>query len=482
MLGYPDLEMIGKNVSEISIADEFETESDQIQKFQDQELDSLSFEKRYRTKAGAIVWTNVFMSLIDYPNIPQRLIITIVENISARKLIEEDKRKMEIQLAQAQKMETIGQLAGGVAHDFNNILGVILGHTDLAMSQVNSSHPIYTDLEEIRKATDRSANLTRQLLAFARKQPIMPKVLDLNMVVESVLKMLRRLIGEGIELIWRPGANLWPIKVDPSQIDQILVNLCVNARDAILGGNGIGKITIETTTVVFYEAYCIGHAGVISGDFVMLAVSDDGCGMGKDTLGKLFEPFFTTKGPGKGTGLGLATIDGIVKQNNGFINVCSKPGQGTTFKIYIPKHTGQTLKDTLRIGMNPLMRGEETILLVEDETTILKICKAMLEKLGYRVLATDMPSDAIRLATEHPGNIHLLITDIVMPEMNGVALAKLLQGKRPSMKCMFMSGYTANIIASRGLLEEGLQFLQKPFSLNVLAAKVREALDIPSVK
>ncbi len=250
-----------------------------------------------------------------------------------------EKLSLESQLRQAQKMESVGRLAGGVAHDFNNMLGVIIGHTELALEQMDPAQPLFTSMQEIRKAALRSADLTRQLLAFARKQTVAPKVLDLNETVEGMLKMLRRLIGEDIDLVWLPDSDLWPVKMDPSQIDQILANLCVNARDAI---EGVGKITIETHKVTFDEAYCADHSGFIPGDFVMLAVSDDGQGMDKETLDKIFEPFFTTKGIGKGTGLGLATVYGIVKQNNGFINVYSEPGQGTTFKIYLPRHAAET--------------------------------------------------------------------------------------------------------------------------------------------
>jgi len=397
----------------------------------------------------------------------------LIQDITERKRAAEEKAKLEAQLQQAQKMESVGRLAGGVAHDFNNMLGVILGHADLALEQVDPAQPLHDDLTEIRKAAKRSADLTRQLLAFARKQTIAPKVLDLNETVEGMLKMLRPLIGEDIDLAWLPGAGLWPVKLDPSQIDQILANLCVNARDAI---SGVGKITIETGNVALDEDYCAAHAGFVPGEFALLAVSDDGCGMDKETLAHIFEPFFTTKEVGKGTGLGLATIYGIVKQNNGFINAYSEPDQGSTFRIYLPRHMGKAGQMQKKGPAEPALRGQEIILLVEDEPAILTLTTMILERQGYTVLAANTPGEAIRLAREHAGEIHLLMTDVVMPEMNGRDLAKNLLSLYPHLKRLFMSGYTANVIAHHGVLDGGVYFIQKPFSIKELAAKVREAL------
>ncbi|MBI5604423.1 MAG: PocR ligand-binding domain-containing protein [Deltaproteobacteria bacterium] len=393
--------------------------------------------------------------------------IEIVEDIT-------ETLSLESQLQQAQKLESVGRLAGGVAHDFNNMLGVILGQTELAMGEVDPAQSLFATLLEIRKAAERSADLTRQLLAFARKQTVVPRVLDLNEILEGMLRMLRRLIGEDIDLVWVPGKNLWSIKVDPSQIDQILANLCVNARDAIAG---LGKVTIETENTTFDEAYCADHPGFIPGDFVMLAVSDDGHGMDKDTLDKIFEPFFTTKEIGRGTGLGLATVYGTVKQNSGFINVYSEPGHGTTFKIYLPRHAVISEQMSKETPAAPVARGHETILLVEDEPAILNMTRQMLERFGYRVLSASTPGEAIRMAREHAGEIHLLISDVVMPEMNGRELAKNLISLYPGLKRLFMSGYTANVIAHHGVLDEGIHFIQKPFSIQALAVKVREALD-----
>jgi PAS domain S-box-containing protein len=392
--------------------------------------------------------------------------VAVKRDISSQLVLEE-------QFRQAQKMESVGRLAGGVAHDFNNMLSVILGNTEQAMDHLAPEDPLFDTLQEILNASNRSADITRQLLAFARKQTIAPKVLDLNDTVEGMLKMLRRLIGEDIDLVWTPASNVWPIRMDPSQIDQILANLCVNARDAIEDG---GKLVIETGVTTFAESYCDRHPGFVPGDFVLLAVSDNGCGMSLDILSNLFDPFFTTKGVDKGTGLGLATVYGIVKQNSGFINVYSEPGQGTTFKIYLPRHEGNEGK----VKEDPPttdLRGNENILLVEDEPGILRMTRMMLERLGYTVLAASKPGEAIDLVHKHGGEIHLLITDVVMPEMNGRELAKNLVLNFPNLKCLFMSGYTANVIAHHGILDKGVHFIQKPFTRKALAIKVRECLD-----
>jgi PAS domain S-box-containing protein len=411
-------------------------------------------------------------NLVDRPSVGG--IVVNFRDITERKRAEEEKAGLEAQLQQAQRMELVGRLAGGVAHDFNNMLGVILGHAEVALGRVGPDQPVRGHLAEIHKAAKRSANLTRQLLAFARKQTIAPKVLDLNETVEGMLKMLRRLIGEDIDLRWQPEAGLWPVRVDPSQIDQILANLCANARDAIAD---VGKVTIETGSCALDEGYCAAHAGFVPGEYVRLAVSDDGCGMDKETLAHVFEPFFTTKGVGMGTGLGLPTVYGIVKQNNGFINVYSEPGQGTTFSIYLPRHAGKAEQARTEDAGEPLVRGQETILLVEDERAILEMTTEMLELHGYVVLAAGTPGEAIRMAREHAGEIHLLMTDVVMPEMNGRDLAKNLLSIYPHLKRLFTSGYTANLIAHRGVLDDGVHFLQKPFSMKGLAAKVREALE-----
>ncbi|MDD5542013.1 MAG: PAS domain S-box protein [Acidobacteriia bacterium] len=397
----------------------------------------------------------------------------IVNYVAVKRDITEQLRLTD-QFLQAQKMEAVGLLAGGVAHDFNNMLSVILGHTELMLDKVGPTLPLFDHLMEIRKAAERSANLTRQLLAFARKQTIDPKVLDLNETVERMLKMLRRLIGEDIDLVWLPESGLWQVKIDPTQVEQILANLCVNARDAIAE---VGKVTIETGNASFDEVYCAAHAGFVPGEYAMLAVSDDGCGMDEETCGKIFEPFFTTKQVGQGSGLGLATVYGIVKQNNGFINLYSEPGKGTTFKIYLPRQAGQVV-DTLKesVGQLPLSRGE-TVLVVEDEGSVLTLASAILDGLGYTVLTAAAPGEAMRLVEEYTGEIHLLMTDVILPEMNGRDLATQIKKTKPSIKCLFMSGYTANVIAHRSMLDEGVQFIPKPFSMRDLAIKVRTALE-----
>jgi len=396
--------------------------------------------------------------------------------IAAIEMVEDITERLSLaaQLQQAQKLESVGRLAGGVAHDFNNMLSVIIGHTELAMSRVDPDEPLFADLREIRKAAGRSAELTQQLLAFARKQTVAPRVLDLNETVEGMLRMLRRLIGENIDLRWLPGAAMWPVRMDPSQIDQILANLCINARDAI-GGNG--RITIETNVKTFDDAYCADHPGFTAGDFVVLAVSDNGKGMDKETLGRIFEPFFTSKEIGRGTGLGLATVYGIVRQNDGFINVYSEPGSGTTFRIYLPRHGGESAEAVREAPSVPAERGNETILLVEDEPAILNLARMLLEGFGYRVLPAPTPGEAMRLAEEFAGKIHLLIADVVMPEMNGRELAANLTSRYPDLKRLFMSGYTADVIAHHGVLDQGVNFIQKPFSVQDLAAKVRDVLD-----
>lgn len=381
---------------------------------------------------------------------------------------------LKAQFDQAQKMESIGRLAGGVAHDFNNMLGVILGHTELALEQVQTSDFLHNDLQEIRKAAERSSDLTRQLLAFSRQQAISPKVLDLSESITDILRMLDRLVGDDIRLAFVPGRELWPVLMDPSQIDQILANLCVNARDAMAKG---GTISIETENQTIDETYCEAHAGFTPGDYVKLTVSDTGCGMDKETMRHIFEPFFTTKEQGKGTGLGLATVFGIVKQNRGFIHVYSEPGHGSRFAIYLVRHLSPVRQSCEDFTAIPPPRGNETILLVEDEKAILNMTKALLERQGYNVLAANDHVEALRFAEEHAGRIDLLMTDVVMPEINGKELAQMLLTRHAGLRVLFMSGYTASVISNQGVLEHGIHFIQKPFTLRDLAAAVRKALD-----
>jgi PAS domain S-box-containing protein len=404
-----------------------------------------------------------------------------VQDITERRLAEAERAQLESDFRQIQKMESVGRLAGGVAHDFNNMLAVILGRLDLAIKQVSPDAPLYADLIDIRDAAVRSAALTRQLLAFARKQTVAPRALDLNEVVTRMSKMLRSLIGENIDLKWLAHANLWPVNVDPAQIDQILTNLCLNARDAI---SSVGTITIETSNSALDAAFRTAHPGSVAGDHASLAVSDDGCGMDKEQLSRAFEPFFTTKAVGKGTGLGLSTVYGIVKQNGGYIDVQSEPNHGTTVRIYLPRYTGEAVvvlaAEAADDTAGALPRGGETILLVEDEPALLRLTTRMLEDQGYEVLAASTPGGAIEMARNGACRASLLITDVIMPEMNGQTLARHLLTICPRLKCLFVSGYPADVIARHGVLDEGTHLLEKPFSDAGLAAAVRRALDVES--
>jgi two-component system cell cycle sensor histidine kinase/response regulator CckA len=384
-----------------------------------------------------------------------------------------ESKNLEEMLRQAQKMEAVGQLAGGVAHDFNNLLGVILGYTGLMLNNLRPDDPHYKGIEEIQKAGDRAALLTRQLLAFSRKQVLQPKVLDLNTVVAGTEKLLQRLIGEHIELLVIPNPALGRVKADAGQLEQIIMNLVVNARDAMPSG---GKLTIETLNVETGDVYADARPAAPSGPYVMLSVADTGCGMDAKTRDRIFEPFFTTKEFGKGTGLGLSTVYGIVKQSGGSISVYSEVGIGTTFKIYLP--CVSAVHDTASLGdkLEKVAGGSHTILVVEDEAALLHVTQQSLEAVGYVILAAQSPAEAIRISENHPGPIHLMVTDVIMPGMNGAQLATQLSAPRPEMKVLYVSGYTDDTIVRQGVLEQGLSFLQKPFSPKTLARKVGEVL------
>jgi PAS domain S-box-containing protein len=386
-----------------------------------------------------------------------------------------DRKALEQQLRQAQKMEAVGRLAGGIAHDFNNLLMVISGYCEFLADRTANNAELGGLVKEIARAAERAAALTRQLVTFSRKQMIAPKVIDLNAVVTENSKMLTRVIGEDIHLAMIPGAELGTVKADPSQIEQVIMNLAVNARDAMPKG---GRLTIETGNVTLDDSYVRMHSPVKPGEFVMLAVTDTGLGMDAETQAHLFEPFFTTKGS-KGTGLGLSTVYGIVKQNDGYIWVYSELGKGTTFKIYLPRvtPTGETLP--VRSGVPESASGpfRESILLVEDEDILRHITRQYLTKLGYTVLEANNGVTALQISATHPGPIHLLLTDVIMPGMNGRELADRLTPVRPETKVLYMSGYTENAIGHNGVLEPGTNLLQKPFTLPALKAKVREVLD-----
>ena len=386
-----------------------------------------------------------------------------------------DNKKREEELRLAQKMDSIGRLAGGIAHDFNNMLGVILGYTEMAIKDVDSSLPLYKQLNAIHNAASRSTTLTKQLLGFASKQSVTPKIINLNDAIECTQRMLQQLLGENIDLEWLPEHKIWPIKMDPSQISQILANLCLNAKDAIAD---IGKVIIKTENITLDETYCAMHPKCTPGKYAMLIVSDNGCGIDEDNIDKIFEPFFTTKEVANSSGLGLSVTYGIIQQNNGIIDIQSKIGEGTTIKIYLPQHT--TISEIIpeKEHENPLIKhGNETILLVDDEAVILKVTATMLKDNGYKVLTASTPEEAILIAKKELANIDVIITDVIMPEMNGRDLANKISAFIPGIKTIFMSGYTADVIAQHGVLDDGIHFIQKPFLSKPLSQKIREVLD-----
>jgi PAS domain S-box-containing protein len=471
LFGYTREEIIGRNPLKLGIWADPADRAKMIAILQ-KEGRVQDFETRFRRKSGEIRNVRFSAEVIEVAG--QGYLLGLTHDITESKRGEEERRKLAEQLFQAQKMESVGRLAGGVAHDFNNMLGVIIGRSEMALEKGVPPDKLQDNLREILKAGLRSADLTRQLLAFARKQTAVPRTLDLNETISGMINMLRRLIGEDIDLFWVPGHDLWKVKIDPSQVDQILANLAVNARDAI---SGIGSITMRTENVVIDDSNWGANPEFIPGEYVLLTMSDTGIGMSQEILEKIFEPFFTTKELGKGTGLGLSTVYGIVKQNDGLIHVASEPGEGTTFRIYLPRFEPQTARVPSEDGTDKRPTGSETILLVEDDESILNLSKIILEGLGYTVLAAKAPGQAISLVEQHTSELHLLITDVVMPEMHGRELAEKLGSIRPNLKCLYMSGYTADVIAHRGILDEGVNFIQKPFGSNDFAVRVRQVLD-----
>ncbi|MBD3173579.1 MAG: PAS domain S-box protein [Armatimonadia bacterium] len=409
--------------------------------------------------------------------LPTGQIMAVYDDVTARIENEREQARLQTELAQAQRMESIGRLAGGVAHDFNNMLNVILGNVELALGQVEEKSQLEEDLREIEAAAERSARLTQQLLAFARKQAVSPEVIDVNEAAARSLRMIRRLIGEDIEVAWSPGDELPPVWMDPGQIDQILANLAVNARDAI---EGTGTVTIETRTIHVDTGSDLvsRHENAQPGDYVLMTFSDSGAGMDAETLAHVFEPFYTTKPLGEGTGLGLATVHGIVEQNMGFIEVDSQPGEGATFRIYLPRHQGPT--DTAEVGAHEVDagRGHGRVLLVEDEPALLRLTKAMLEQQGYAVRIADSPSGALAQASVHGHRLDVLITDVIMPGMNGNELARELTASHPEIAVLYISGYPFETITQRGTLPDGAAFLRKPFAAADLGRAVRRLLDV----
>ncbi len=400
-------------------------------------------------------------------------VLGITVDVTEMKNAEKEREKLQERLHHSQKLEAVGILAGGVAHDFNNMLGAIIGYTELTMMEMDHEDPRRKNLDEIMSSARRSAGLVRQLLAFARKQKVEPVLFDINKSIGDLLKMLRRLIGENIELVWEPGDESLRVSMDPSHFDQIMVNLCVNARDAI---SDVGSITIESSRVFIDENFASPQYDIPPGEYVRLTVSDTGCGMDRDTIQHIFDPFYTTKEMGQGTGMGLATVYGIIKQNKGLINVYSKEDKGTVFIIYLPL-SSEELSEEQVIPAEKVPRSQgETVLLLEDEPALLELAKIMLTRLGYNVISATTPADAVNIVEDKNLDIHLLITDVIMPEMNGRELADRVQAIRPDVKVIFMSGYTDDVIGSQGVLENGVPFIQKPFSMKNIGIIIREVL------
>jgi two-component system, cell cycle sensor histidine kinase and response regulator CckA len=469
-LGYAIEEMRGMTLFDIDPDITPEEWKDLWQALLKQGVDN--FERTHLRKDGNKTPVEITSQLLEYDG--QQYAISFVKDISGRKAAEIEKENLQKQLLQSQKMESIGHLAGGIAHDFNNTLSVIVGNSELAMRNPTVDKVAQRHLKQILDAAFRSSELVKQLLAFARKQTIKPIVLDINETISEMLNMLHRLIGENIELTWLPSREACRVMLDPSQIDQILANLVVNAKDAI---DGDGTITIETKRVEVKGTYHQKRLWLKPGNYIMLSVSDNGCGMDKETQQRIFDPFFSTKAVGRGTGLGLATVYGIVKQNNGFISVYSEVNHGTSFKIYIPATENPLRPTESGSDLEKPCYGSETILVVEDDAGILEFAEAILSESGYTVVTARTPHQAINKALALAPSIDLLLTDVVMPMMNGRELSKRFEEIVPGIKCLYMSGYTANVIAHHGVLDEGVNFISKPFTGNDLARKVRQALD-----
>ncbi len=474
MTGFSLDEIRGKNARILYKSDEEFQRVGRVIKRVCQEGKISEIETRWVKKDGSEMDCHIRYALLD-PEKKDSTVLAIVEDITERNKEALEKEKLRNQLNQAQKMESIGILAGGVAHDFNNILTTIMGTADLIMMDLNKDEDLYQHINEIRKAGERAAALTRQLLAFSRKEIIKPVVMNLNFTLTNIEKMLRRLIGEDIDLAVECDPELLHIKADPGQVEQIIMNLAVNAKDAMPSG---GKLTIETVNVHLDRQYFIDHAvEEDSGQFVMMAVTDNGIGMDRETQSRIFEPFFTTKKMGSGTGLGLSTVYGIVKQNRGHVWVYSEKNKGTTFKIYFPAIEENARIEQADNDVEPELTGNETILMAEDDEMLREMAKKMLEKAGYRIITAVSGEDAMDFVKDFNDPIDLLITDIVMPGMNGRDLAGQMQEKIPGLKVLYMSGYTANVIAHHGILDKDLNFIQKPFSHDEIASKIREILD-----
>jgi PAS domain S-box-containing protein len=468
--GYSSEEFLGMTIKDIRPSEDVPALLNNVAGVSGDLIDAGTW--RHRKKDETIIDVEISSHQLTFAGRLAELVLA--NDVTERKRAEEALHRSETQLRQALKMEAVGKLAGGVAHDFNNLLTAITGHSEMCLRHLTPEHSLHRHVDQIKKAGDRAAALTRQLLAFSRQQILQPAVIDLNHIVVELSKMLQRLIGEDIDLLMGLEADLGKIKADPNQLEQVLMNLCVNARDAMPKG---GKLTIETSNVQLGEEFASRHIAVSPGNYVMLAVSDTGCGMDAPTQARIFEPFFTTKEVGKGTGLGLATVYGIVRQSGGSVWVYSEVGQGTAFKIYFPcvADSMETLKPVPEDS--ELLAGVETVLLVEDEEVVREMAREILEECGYQVLQAKDGDEALALAGQHDGEIHLMLTDVVMPRMSGRELAERLTPLRPDLKVLYMSGYTDDAIVQHGVLEQGTAFIGKPFSMEALARKVRETLD-----
>jgi len=474
LFGYSREELLHQTAQKISAGEppySFQEARQWIQKASQE--GTQSFEWSSRKKSGELFWVEVILSATRIGG--EGRVLAVLRDITDRKHAEEEKQKLQSQLLQSQKMESIGRLAGGVAHDFNNMLCVILGYTELITARLPVDDPLLRDLQAIEKAACHSRDVTAQLLAFSRKQLIAPRPVNLNTIISVAKETLAPLIGEDVELQFYPGPGLWNILFDPAQLEQILVNLAVNARDALPSG---GKLIIKTTNISLDEASCREQSGLMPGDHVLLEVNDNGLGMDTETLAHIFEPFFTTKDVGEGTGLGLATVYGIIEQNGGFIHVSSEPGRGTTFKVYIPKGAEQE-RAPVKTARPSVASGTGTILLVEDDMMVSRMTAEMLQSIGYTVLIANNAVDALSLCENNHSPIELLLTDVVMPKMNGKELRDRIKILRPEIKVLFMSGYTSNIIVQHGISGEGVHFIQKPFNLTDFALKLRHVLGTP---
>ena len=429
---------------------------------------------RHQKKDGTIIDVEITSYPLNFAG--RRAELVLANDITERKRAEDALHRSEDHLRQALKMEAVGKLAGGVAHDYNNLLTAITGHSEMCLKRLTPKNSLYRHIDEIKKAGDRAAALTRQLLAFSRKQILQPEVLDLNNIVVELNKMLQRLIGEDIDLLMGLSGDLGKVKADPNQLEQVIMNLVVNARDSMPKG---GKLTIETDNVHLGDEAADLHVSVPAGDYVMLAVSDSGCGMDAQTQARIFEPFFTTKDVGKGTGLGLATVYGIVKQSEGSISVYSEVGRGTTFRVYLPSVEGEVAEVGSATENLESLMGSETVLVVEDEEVVREMATEILRESGYHVLEAKHANEALILAAQYDGQIHLMLTDVVMPQMSGRELADQLAQLRPDMKVLYMSGYTDDAIVHHGVLEKGTAFIGKPFSIEAITRKMREVLDAP---